>query len=130
MKNLLVATFLCAFSTDAFADYGSLKCKNDNKNIELTLEETSDIKSKNVTLKVAGKTLNVSRVSVTQTEYGVLGIDVQVGKGSLKYIYSFGNLGSGECFSVYESEQKGLARVKVINSLGTIATINCKCNQY
>lgn len=133
MKLFLVATttLVGLSSGGAFADYGSISCisSSSNNEIRLSLDETSDVKVDTSTLLLNGKSARISRLNVTQTEYGVLAIEVQVGKGPGKYKYSFQNLGSSDCLGVFGSNQKGLAYVEIINSMGHIGRLNCKCDQ-
>ena len=132
MKLFFTATLFILSSANAFADYASINCGSNSSNmtIQLTLDEISNVKVNTSTLLLNKKPTKISRLNVSQTEYGLLAVGVQVGNGPSKYNYSFKNLGSNKCFGVYGSNQKGSAYVEIINSLGLVGSLVCKCDQY
>ncbi len=131
MKSFLFLITASFFSLAAHADYGLIQCESKSKDqsVQLNLDETSDVKVQTSRLSVNGKSASISRVNVTQTDFGILEIRVQVGNGPGKYIYAFQNLGSSRCFGVYGSNQRGYAYVDVINSLGNVGQFRCHCEQ-
>lgn len=130
MKSFFIATLFSLSSFSALADYGLINCTNsEGKTIQLSLDSTSDVKVSTTRLLLNNKSATISQLSVSQTDYGILSIIAQVGNGPSKYSYSFNNLGSSKCFGVYGSKQKGSAYVEVINSMGLIGRLKCKCDQ-
>lgn len=125
-KYFLLFSFL--FTADAFADYGAIVCGNKSQKIELRFDEISDVSIDTTHLLIYNKKVPVKKLTVQQTEYGILSLQAQLGSGPGEYTYRFENLGSSDCFGVYGSKQTGLAKIEVYNSMGMIKSANCKCD--
>lgn len=128
MRTLLFAV-ISTLSMNAFANYANITCSSptSTRTVTLQLDETSDIQTDTLGLSMNDKSAKVSQVKVDETQYGILGINIAVGKGPGQYKFLFKNLGSEKCFGVYGSKQNGVATVEVVNSMGVIAKLPCTC---
>ncbi len=128
MLRKLSFIFVSLLSSFAFADYGTILCDGGLQKVELRISEMSDITYDVSTLMRANKTQKIHTLSAEQSDYGVLRITIHVGEGKNQTKYIFDNLGSDQCFGVYDSKQTGAATVRVSNEKGDLVDTTCVCS--
>ena len=126
MKNLLIVNLLVLTSAFAYADSGSITC-NSAKPVNLEFEEMSDISKATLRLSLNDQEEKIDTVEVSQTQYGVLAISISAGTTKSSSSYKFENLGSSDCFGVYESKQSGPAKIEILSADGKLEEAECTC---
>ncbi len=127
MKNTLIISFLVMFATSAYADYGSITC-NTSTPVNLEFEEMSDITKETLRMNLNNQKLEFNEFNVSDTKYGLLSITISAGTTQQSRRFVFDNLGSSDCFGVFESNQTGQAVLKVFNENVQIEEAKCTCS--
>lgn len=130
MKKIILSLLVIISSTHAMA-FADITCKGKGlfKEINFSMEEMSDISKDSASLTVNGQEKKISKIAVTNTDYGLLSLQVTVGKAPGHTTLYFNNLGSEGCFNTYDAHQVGNAYVTISRSIGVVGTLNCTCEQ-
>ena len=127
MKNFLMTGFLVLTSAFAYADAGNITC-NTAEPVTLEFEEMSDISNETLRLNLNNKDMKIQDVKVSDTQYGILAIEITAGPERTSSRYKFDNLGSSDCFGVYGSNQQGPAKIEILSSEGKLEEAECTCS--